>query len=168
MSLEDKERLERELKERVMGNLQSRDEIGNLIRFTLKNFSYRYIESDTTGLGEPIESGDSIFIELQESTLAQALKTQNKETRQGLIELAKSFSKKDNPAVCYRLGVNLNHLNSQGGGEFKIFAEVNWDFPNFDPQSSKKNLSQQTTNYENGFELRNDLARVLEEVCDIF
>ena len=168
MSLEDKERLERELKERVMGNLQSREEIGNLIKFTLKNFSYRYIESDTTGDGEPIERENSILIELKEPTLSQALKTQNKETRKGLIELAKSFSKKDNPTVCYRIGVELTHLNNQGGGDYRVFSEVNWDFPNFDPQSSKRNILTEKVSYDNGFDLRNDLARVLEEVCEVF
>lgn len=168
MSLEDKERLERELKERVMGNLQSREEIGNLIRFTLRNFSYRYLESETTGEGEPIERDNTLLIELQESKLSQALKTQNSQTRKGLIDLAKSFSKKDNPSVCYRIGVDFAHLNNQGGGDFHVFAEVNWDFPQFSFDSAKKNQIKMKISYDNGFELRNDLARVLEEVCEVF
>ncbi|MCR9203981.1 MAG: hypothetical protein NXH75_05365 [Halobacteriovoraceae bacterium] len=168
MSLEDKERLEKELKERVIGNLQSREEVGNLIRFTLRNFSYRYLESETTGEGEPTEREKTLLVELQEPKLSQALKTQNSLTRKGLIDLAKSFSKKDNPTVCYRIGVDLTHLNNQGGGDFHIFAEVNWDFPHFESSSSKKNQKMTKISYDNGFELRNDLARVLEEVCEVF
>lgn len=167
LSIEDKERLEKEMKEKVLGNLQSPEEIGNLISFNLRNFSYRYLESDTTGKGEPEKRENTLLIELKEPTLAQALKTSNQQTRKGLIDLAKSFSKKDNPCVCYRMGVILENLNHRGGGDFKVFAEVNWDFPHFG-SNEKSNRLEKKVSYGDGFELRNDLARILEEVCEVF
>ena len=168
MSLEDKERLEREMKEKVLGSLKSRDEIGQLISFTLKNFSYRYLETDSTGEGVPSETEDEIFIKLTEPQLSQALKTQNKETRKGLIDLAKSFSKKERPAACYFLGVKILSLNSEGGGDFELYGTVNWNFPDFSEDPEKQNRISKCVSYDNGFDLRNDLARVLEEVCEVF
>lgn len=169
MSLEDKERLEKEMREKALNALQDQDEVVRLISFNLKNFSYRYLESETTGEGMPLLQGENqVLIELKEPKLSQALKTQNAETRKGLIELAKSFSKKDQPEVCFRLGVEMENTNSQGGGDYMAFAEVNWDFPIFNGDTSKKNRKTFKRRYEDGLELRNDLAKILEEVCDIF
>lgn len=168
MSVEDKERLEQELKARVLSNMNGLQEIGGFFETTLSNFSYRYIESDSTGEGKPSWSDDkTLVIELKEHTLAHALKTENKTTRSGLIELAKSFHKKDNPCVRYQLGVKVSNVNNQGGGDFQIFAEVHWDFPQFE-NDEKRNFKTVSLSYEDALDLRNNFARHLEDVCVIF
>lgn len=165
MGIEDKERLERELKERVLANMGGSAELAEFFRETLSNFSYRYIESETTGEAEPRWMDEKTLIaEVFESSLAQALKTDNPTTRKGLIELAKSFAKKDKPEVRYRLGVTLVNINRQGGGDFKLFAETHWGFPTYE-ESQKCNLSEKIISYEDALDLRNNFARHLEEVC---
>ncbi len=165
MSVEDKERLEEELKKRVLENMRGSEELAEFFSETLRNFSYRYIESDSTGEALPNWSDEkTLVIEVDEPTLANALKTDNPTTRKGLIDLAKSFSKKDEPCVRYRLGVVLKNINNQGGGTFQIFAETNWDFPSFQ-DGAKKNAKAKELNFDDALELRNNFARHLEEVC---
>jgi hypothetical protein len=165
VSVEDKERLEKELKIRVLENMRGSEELADFFSETLKNFSYRYIESDTTGEASPEwKSENTLMVELDEPTLANALKTDNQTTRKGLIELAKSFSKKDRPCVRYRLGVVLKNINNQGGGSFQVFAETHWGFPDFE-DSSRRNSKKIDLNFEDALELRNNFARHLEEVC---
>ena len=168
MSVEDKERLEKELKERVLSNMNGVQELGDFFETQLGNFSYRYIESESTGSGQAKWVDDkTLMIELKEHTLAQALKTDNPITRKGLIELAKSFHKKDNPCVRYQLGVRLNDVNSQGGGNFEAFAETHWDFPNFE-NSELRNYKSVKVSFEDALELRNNFALHLEEVSTVF
>lgn len=168
MSLEDKERLEKELKEKVLKNMNGLEELGDFFETQLGNFSYRYIESDSTGPAKPTWADDkTIVVELKEHTLANALKTDNPKTRAGLIELAKSFHKKDNPCVRYQLGVRIQDVNNQGGGSFEVFAIANWDFPSFE-DAAKSNEARLKLSFEDALELRNNFARHLEEVCTVF
>lgn len=167
MGLEDKERLERELKERVLENMGGSRELAEFFCETLSNFSYRYIESETTGEVEPKWLDEkTVVVEVLESNLAHALKTDNQVTRKGLIDLAKSFPKKDRPEVRYLIGVELIDINRQGGGDFKIFAETNWDFPEYQSQE-KRNRCEEKIAYEDALDLRNNFARHLEEVCTV-
>lgn len=167
MGLEDKERLERELKERVLENMGGSQELAEFFRETLSNFSYRYIESDTTGeVGPRWLDEKTIIAEVFEPTLAHALKTDNPVTRKGLIELAKSFAKKDRPEVRYQIGVRLENINRQGGGLFNIFAETHWGFPDYQ-DDHKRNREERALNYEDALDLRNNFARHLEEVCTV-
>lgn len=168
MGVEDKERLERELKQRVLQNMNGREELSEFFQTTLTNFAYRYIESDSTGVSKASWSDDkTLVVELKEHTLANALKTDNRNTRAGLIELAQSFHKRDNPCVRYQLGVVLSDVNNQGGGDFMAFAEVHWDFPNF-TDDSKRNYQSIKLEYGDALDLRNNFARHLEEVCGVF
>lgn len=167
MSVEDKERLEAELKIRVLQAMNGLEELTEFFIFTLKNFSYRYIESDTTGELSPIWSDDkTLLIESVEEKLANGLKTDNPKTRAGIIDLAKSFSKKDRPSFRYRIGVKVKSVTAQGGGDFQIFAEVHWDFPDFE-NKEKRNYLSVDINYEDALDLRNNFARSLEEVCSV-
>jgi hypothetical protein len=168
MSVEDKERLEKELKEKVLSNMNGVEELAEFFETQLGNFSYRYIESESTaGATANWTDEKTIMIEIKEHTLAHALKTDNPTTRAGLIELAKSFHKKDNPCVRYQLGVRLHNVNAQGGGEFEAFAETHWDFPSFE-NNELRNQKSVKLSFEDALELRNNFARHLEEVCTVF
>ena len=167
MSVEDKERLEAELKSRVLQTMNGLEELGEFFKVTLKNFGYRYIESESTGEVIPFWADKkTLLIEVKEGQLANALKTDNPNTRKGLIDLAKSFSKKDKPEVRYQLGVKILNVNSQGGGEFQVFAETHGDLPNCQDSEKKNSLSRDIV-YEDSLDLRNNFARILEDVCGV-
>lgn len=166
--MENNENLERELKEKVLKNFEGEEAYIEFFSFTLKNFAYRYFESESTG---PVKEGSSgpgeFFVEAFEDHFATALKTKNGKTRKGLIEMAKSFSKKDKPAVRYRLGVQIKNKNAQGGGKFLLFSEVHWDFPTYE-NKEKVNSAQLSVSFEDPLEMRNTFAKHLEEICDVF
>lgn len=167
MSVEDKERLEAELKQKILGSLVGQEELSEFLTFNLKNFSYRYIESETTGeLSPEWVCQKTLLVEAKESHLATGLKTENKETRKGLIDLAKSFTKKDQPCARYQIGVEIHHTDPRGGGSLSVFAEVNWDFPTFSA-TDKRNRLVKKFDYEDSLDLRNNFACYLEEVCTV-
>lgn len=165
---EDIERFEKEMRERVMENMKGLEAQTEFFSFTLKNFAYRYFESETTGPCEVISPKEMVIaVTATEPHLATALKTPNKTTRQGLIDLAKSFTKKEAPAPRYTLGVRIKSHNNEGGGEFSLFSEVQWDFPQYEDKS-KANSLEKVFRYEDAMDLRNNFARHLEEVCEVF
>ena len=165
---EEKKRLEQEMKEKVLQNMKGLEAQGEFFTFTLKNFAYRYFESETSGPAEIITPKEKcIAVTVKEPHLATALKTPNKVTRQGLIELAKSFSKKEAPSPRYLLGVEIKDHNREGGGDFLLFSEVHWDFPKFENHEKRQRV-EKTIHYEDALDLRNNFARHLEEICDVF
>jgi len=168
MSLEDKEKLQLEMREKVIQEMAGSVGVIEHFEFTLNNFSYRYLESETTGAVRcSLKESDVYSVATNEPSLAEALKTQNKKTRKGLIELAKSFSKKDKPEVHYEIGVQIINIESNGGGDFLAFAKVSWDFPHFkDPE--KENKKELKVSYEDAIDLRNNFARELDDLCDVF
>ncbi len=167
-SHEDKEKLEKEMREKVLANMKGLEAQGEFFSFTLKNFAYRYFESETSGPADVVSPKEKVVaVTAVEPHLATALKTPNKKTRQGLIELAKSFSKKDAPAPRYTLSVEIKSQNREGGGEFAILSEVHWDFPHYSDDSKSNSISK-VIEYEDALDLRNNFAKHLEEVCEIF
>ena len=94
MSLEQKEELEKEMRRKVLEELQGDQALANLLLTTLKNFSYRYLESDHTGELEPvIEEGRLFIVRAEESNTVEILKAANKETKKILITKAKKNGK---------------------------------------------------------------------------
>lgn len=172
---EEKLRLEQEMKANVLSHMSDEKEILEYLDFTLKNFSYRYLESETTGelsvkwsMEEDQTSGKLEVIAYEEK-LAQSLKTQNDQTRKGIIEMAKSFKKTDAPKVKYILGISFSDL-SHDDLKLKAYAEVNWAFPNYEEHEDymkKRNRKELLFEYKDSFEMRNNFPRELEEVCTI-
>ncbi len=172
-SQEEKAKLEEDMKNKVLAHFSGQKGILDYLEFTLANFSYRYLESDSTGklkvswLVDESSSKGRLEVEAYEGQLAQSLKTQNATTRKGIIEMAKTSKKADNPKVKYTLGVSWSDLHDDDI-ELKAYAEVNWDFPQFGEDEGKCNRLERTFNYSDPFEMRNNFPRELEEVCEVF
>jgi hypothetical protein len=168
MSVEDKEKLQLEMREKVLLAMAGAAGVIEHIEYTLNNFSYRYLESDSTGeLTCSLKADDTYSVVGTEGNLGEALKTKNTVTRKGLIDLAKSFSKKDQPCVRYEIGVKVINIDSRGGGDFLAFAEVNWDFPDFNTEG-RVNRNEKKLSYEDAIDLRNNFARELDDLCEVF
>lgn len=134
---------------------------------TLNNFFYRYLETAesknlVTKDLSPKRYGAFSF----ENNMVEALKAPNKLAKPGIIELAKSVPKADNPMIRYGLWVEVLDLNADHG-KLKITSEINWDFPNF---SDKTKLIQKTVDFEYAdlAVFRKQLALRLEEACELF
>ena len=160
MSLENKEQLEKEMREKVMSELGNDHALAELLLTTLDNFSYRYFESQTTGKVEArIEEGRHFVARATETNVMESLKAQNKTTKAELIKLAKEAGK-SGIAVQYEIGIKILDNNSKGGGIYHLQAIVSCQ--NF------KNSNNSTCDYEDVMELRNKLAKDLEDICTVF
>lgn len=161
-------------KMREMRNAQIRAELGersaldDLISTVLSNFAYRYIESAETG---PLKAGyldqSTIGIEAVETSMVNALKTQNKALRTGLIDLARSFSKKDRPFVKYFILCQFKDWSDSGSGEISVTSKVDWGFPDF-KDSSKRMVASKSLKFDDPLDVRNKLPLLLEDVCSLF
>lgn len=172
-SEEEKQKLEEDMKNKVLAQFSGVKDILDYIEFTLSNFSYRYLESESTGKisvnwqGQDSGAGGSLSVAAFESELAQSLKTKNVKTRKGIIDMAKISKKADRPMVAYKLCVSWDDLG-QNDVTLLAYAEVNWDFPEFKEATDKKNHLEKTFHYSDSFEMRNNFPRELEDVCDVF
>ena len=169
---EEISKLEEEMKTKVLQHFSGQKDILDYIEFTLNNFSYRYLESETTGALKVqwhLEEGGGGRLEVVafEPQLSQSLKTKNSETRKGIIEMAKTSKKSDGAKVRYTLGVSWDSL-SEDDVVIKAYAEVNWGFPEYPDKKENLNRLEKEFNYGDPFEMRNNFPRELEDICDVF
>lgn len=173
ISAEEKAKLEEDMKNKVLAHFSGGKDVLDYLEFTLSNFSYRYLETPSTGKLSVIwnkqegSRGGSLSVAAFESELSQSLKTKNDKTRKGIIEMAKTSKKADNPKVAYGLSVSWDDLDDTDI-TLRALAEVNWDFPEFKQTSDKINRLEKTFHYSDSFEMRNNFPRELEDVCDVF
>lgn len=160
MSLEDKERLEQEMQSKARRELASAGSIGELMLFTLENFSYRYLETKTSKTNQPqIIDGREFVVESLEPNTMEALKATNLDTRAFLIEKAKAKGKVG-IEVRSTIGVRSLDKNNDGGGIYHLYAKV-------ECENDSKECTE-TVDFTDALELRNRLAFYLEKVCSIF
>ncbi len=172
-SQEEKAKLEEDMKNKVLAHFCGQKDILDYLEFTLGNFSYRYLESPTTG-ELPVSwnvlegsTAGSLEVVAYESNLAQSLKTKNEKTRKGIIEMAKTSKKADNPKVKYTLGVSWKDLRDDDV-DILAYAQVSWDTPEHHEETEKRNRMEKRFHYSDAFDMRNNFPRELEDICDIF
>tara|TARA_R110002049_G_scaffold67450_1_gene175179 strand:- start:401 stop:889 length:489 start_codon:yes stop_codon:yes gene_type:complete len=156
----NKEELQKEVNDKVRDSFKSDDSLDELVRFTLENFSYRYLETKNQKNLKPEMIADNTWkIESSESELIEALKAVNPETKSKLIEQAKLHAKKDGAEVCNKIQIQLFDNKVQ----CNCFVE--WKA---EDKTVAINSAQSSLQFEDALELRNKLAKILEEACEIF
>ena len=134
---------------------------------TMDNFYYRYLETtvnqnlNTAKLAPHLWGARST-----ETSMVDALKITNPVAKKGIIELAKSVPKAQNPAVQYELLVDVEELTPDHG-ELRFVSMINWGFPDF--ENEEKQLKKTVVfKYSDLAQFRKELALKLEEACSIF
>ena len=131
-----------------------------LICFTLENFSYRYLETkNLKDLKPSLVSNNTWRIEGSESDLVEALKAANPQTKKKLIDEAKSHARKDGAIVTNWMEIQLD------SNKVKCRAGVDWKT---DSTNVKINHKESSLSFDDVLELRNKLAKILEDVCEVF
>lgn len=156
----NKDELKKEIDAKVRASFQGDESLQELICFTLENFSYRYLESKNAKDLKAFLSSDSRWkIEASESDLLEALKVTNPQTKKKLIEEAKNHAKKDGAMVLSWIEIELN------ANKVECFSGVEWKS---DSKIININSKRSTLEFDDVLELRNKLAKVLEQVCEVF
>ena len=171
MSKEDKETLQCEVNEKAISQLSDREGLESFIVQVLDSFSYRYLQTRDSGETEvqkyQDESVSLLFSRSLDYKMADALKCSDEEARKGILHLAKTVPKKENPCVLYELFVDLSSLSEDLDGNIEVRAIINWGFPGFKDESKKK-LKAVKLKVDDLLTLRKSLPLALEEVCEIF
>lgn len=161
--------LTREKMNKLREELQNRSKLDDFVLYTLNNFLHRYLESETTGKlsAEILDKSTLGLSHIKESNLVSVLKTQDQDLKKELIQMAKSFPKKDAPYVLYSLTCRYQDWSDSGFGKIQCLGQVDWGFPNFENSEMRKKKVV-SVSFEEPIELRNKLPLALEEVCELF
>jgi hypothetical protein len=134
---------------------------------TLDNFYHRYIETEASKDLKTQELAPKTYgAYALEKDMMMALKKPHPDAKAGIIEMAKTYPKSEAPAVRYGLMAKVDSLEADSG-KLKIFAEINWGFPDF---SDKSKLIQKTVefSYNDLSVFRKQLALNLEQAAELF
>jgi hypothetical protein len=148
--------------------LANHDELSHFLAELIGNFSYRYLENETTP--SPIIENNaplSFIVHSLEADMKVALKTTSSVARDGIVDLIKKVGLKNNPKVQYTLALSAQ-VSGQNKIEIKITTAINWNYPNFEIIKNSIHQKSITKNYSDFIEMRNELARLIEDSCDIF
>ena len=171
MSKEDKEALQCEANQKAISQLSDREGLEAFIVQVLDSFSYRYLQTRDSKEIEvqkyQDEKVDILFSRSLDYKMADALKCHDEKAREGILHLAKTVPKKENPCVLYELFVDLSSLSEDLDGKIEVRAVINWGFPGFKDENKKK-LKAIDIKVDDLLALRKSLPLALEEVCEIF
>lgn len=171
MSKEDKEALQCEANQKAISQLSDREGLEAFIVQVLDSFSYRYLQTRDSKEIEvqkyQDEKIDILFSRSLDYKMADALKCHDEKAREGILHLAKTVPKKENPCVLYELFVDLSSLSEDLDGKIEVRAVINWGFPGFKDENKKK-LKAIDIKVDDLLALRKSLPLALEEVCEIF
>ncbi len=161
---QSKEELEREIKQRNLAALNKGDSLGALLVFNLENFAHRYLETKKMKDIKCQYFEKTYWVESIEDDIFTALKWDNRELKEKLIDLCKKYPGQEskNIKIKLRLGTTL-----VGDDKVKCFSSINWDFPNFTNKENEISCVQDF-DYSDLLELRNKHAALLEKVAEIF
>lgn len=159
---QSKEELAEQMRLKVQEELSSEGP-SKLIIHNLENFAYRYIETSTHKGIQCQMDENRFWVESIEPDILEALKWQNKEVKQKLIELCK-----DNPGPESK-NIQLKLILETILKDRKVICRacLSWDFPNV--KSEDRQIEKVCQHdYEDYLELRNKHAAWLEELTDLF
>lgn len=167
----DFETLKKEQEEKAREELKENG-LDHLITFTLDNFAYRYLETNSTKNITTQFDGKNLYtVTSYEDDPISALKISDLNAKKGVIGLAKRFSASKGVGlrVRYQILCDISGVSSNGAGVIKCKASINWNMDE-DFYSAKDYESVKTISYEfsDPLVLRNKLAVLLEEVCQLF
>ncbi|WP_127717243.1 hypothetical protein [Halobacteriovorax sp. HLS] len=170
-SKEDLEKLKVEMETKARVSLNE-EGLNGLLVFTLDNFAYRYLEtSSCTDIHSQKKSDHHFYVESEDTDVMSILKTKDPIAKPALIQLAKKFSSTKGVGikVKYELHCRFTELNSDNTGELECFSIINWNSDqNFKVEEGLHVKKSSKLKFSDPLILRNKLALLLEEVCEIF
>ena len=166
--MNDTNNLKKELDEKIHQLFSNKKAYLEYIIQTKKNFLYRYLEtSSDKDISIKSHESNELIAESFESNMGEAFKNADPLVKEGIKHLAKSVPKENKPAVKYGLKTIMEDIRGEHG-KISIIAQINWDFPEYSPSTSKCKIKKVSFNYDDPNTFRKILALKYEEACEIF
>lgn len=167
MSSSKEQALIKEKEAHIEAQFNREDYFNNYLKETLNNFSHRYF--DNAFPAEVLATSPlTIRVYAIEQGIKEAIKNKNPELRAGITELVKRVSKAMGPTIVRELRLTFLSRSPGKGGQYIASARISFGHPehDFKPGSYIEKAINQT--FEDDLNLRNTLAKYLEEVSEIF
>lgn len=145
--------------------LHQKDFLDNYVIQTLNSFSFRYL--DNASSSEKINN-NTIRVLSIENGIKDAIKIKNEKLRAGLGELARNVSKAEGPTVAREIRVILLRNGSLHSGDVDVSARISWGHPTHEFSTGTFVEKKLRYHFDDELNLRNNLARYLDEVCELF
>ncbi len=153
-------------KTEVENQLNQKDFLNNYILETLNSFSYRFFDPATKA---EMISNEVYRVVSIEVGIKAAIKIQNPTLRAGIGELVKRVSRNQGPTIARMLQVKFLSRTGNKSGEAQISAQISFGHPAHDFQTPKTFVDKNCTiSFDDELQLRNILAKHLEDVCSLF
>lgn len=154
----DKDSLTQEMRDKVTKEF----DLESFVIFTLNNFSYRYMETKTTGEVKTTSLGNNAFAIKAIESSDEIIKNFKNPSIQKVIEIKKPDS------IMLGTFCQVQLSGSKEAGAVEVNCFVNWNTPNFDMTPGSFLSKQETMKFEDYLDLRNRFASFLENVFEIF
>jgi len=161
---QSKEELERAINQKNLEALKQGDALAQLMASNLENFAYRYLETKTMKNIKCQFFEKTYWVESIEEDIFTALKWDNRELKEKLIQLCKRYPGQESKKIKIQLKLGTTLV---GDKQVNCFSSINWDFPSFENKESELSCIE-SFEYSDLLELRNKHALLLEKVAEIF
>ncbi len=149
----------------VQEKMSHQDQFNQYIMESLNNFAYRYFDEPKKA---EYVSNKTMRVMAIEKGIKEAIKIKNQELRAGIGELVKSVSKEQGPTIARELRVEILQREAGRGGKCLASARVSFGHPEHLFQKGTFVEKSSVLNFEDDIHFRNNLAKNLEAVCELF
>ena len=166
--MNDINNLKKELDEKIHNLFHDNKAYLEYLLQTKSNFLYRYLETSTDkSIQIKNINNKTLIAESYEANMGEAFKVSDKVIKDGIMNLAKSVPRDQNPRVKYSITTILEEF-LVNNGKIIIETSIDWGFPDFlnDNDHSKKKII--VFNYNDPNIFRKELALKYDEACEIF
>ena len=167
----DFETLKKEQEEKARDELRENG-LDHLISFTLDNFAYRYLETNSSkDITTQFNGKDLYTVTSYEEDPMCALKISEPNAKKGVIELAKKFSSTKGVGlkIRYQLLCDISGISPNGSGTIICKASINWNMDEgFTSDRERESIKVVSYQFSDPLVLRNKLAVLLEDTCQLF
>ncbi len=158
---DDLNKWKREHSANIEQELGTDEGLHKYIATTLNNFIHRYIKTDYTPEVElQIPQNGFFLAEGEERDMLKVALTENQ-------NILKAISQNDISAIRYILMVSVAEFNGKAG-KINLVAVAHWGAPDFLPQSPKQDIKKLLYTFNDVMDFRNNFAKYIEEVCEVF
>jgi hypothetical protein len=149
----------------VQEKLSHIDQFNHYIIETLNSFAYRYFEEAAPA--EFISEKEMRVIAIEKG-IKEAIKIKNAELRLGIGELVKRVSKDQGPTIARELRVQILKRDPGHGGHCHVLSRVSYGHPDHDFKKGSYIEKMSSLQFVDEVDFRNNLAKHLELVCELF
>ncbi len=150
--------------EQVQQVLHKQDFFSYYMIETLSSFAFRYFED---AQAPALLSKTSANVVAIEKGIKEAIKLKNPELRAGISDLVKRVSKEQGPTILRELKV-ICLPNGQHDGTCEVSARISFGHPEHDFRAGSFVEKKEIFKYADEVYFRNNLAKYLEYVCELF